>query len=399
MSSSSPPESGTRTPPPASVPVKSSPVGKVQPYYIQRKRDQVQAFDENVQNLKPLTPEKFLEYLDVSDSLFPSDISASPDGLSIDGFLPLANQIAQSIKAKREHLLSIYLFLTTHDFSLDFPNDDNLLVFKDTGHQAPNGHVTGTKCRPDITAAFEKDFLTNGHTDWALIRLAGERASKGKTFETQKKNAATYLHYLLLARPDFLIAQGLLTTKSDVIFLVGTGGLGIEQLVVQWDNKSLHKFIYAFIYRLYDPSHFADSSYTRTGFNKETSEATYTVRFKTQECPNFRPIHARNPFTTRTHVLSNPSLTQESDKPPTVIKEQLCRTGRRFNELSILTKIHQPMNVPGVVEAVGGEIIAAPLSPGREKHRLGLRQTGLPFTSIPTAKKMLETLFDLLEGI
>jgi hypothetical protein len=82
-----------------------------------------------------------------------------------------------------------------------------------------------------------------------------------------------------------------------------------------------------------------------------------------------------------------------------VLKEQLCRTGRRFDELTILTKIHQPINVPGVVEAVGGEIIKASLSPGREKHCLGLRQTGSPFTSIGTAKQMLETLFDLLEGI
>jgi hypothetical protein len=208
-----------------------------------------------------------------------------------------------------------------------------------------------------------------------------------------------YLHYLLLARPDFLVAQGLLTTKSEVMFLVGTGGIGIWQLVVKWVNENLYKFIYAFIYRLYDPSHFADPSYTRTGFNKENSEATYTVHFKTMECPDFRPIHARNPFTTRTHVLSNPSLTQGGDRRPTVLKEQLCRTGRHFDELTILSRVHQPMNVPGVVEVVDGEIIAAPLSPGREKHRLGLRQTGLPFTSIGTAKKMLETLFDLLEGI
>jgi hypothetical protein len=52
-----------------------------------------------------------------------------------------------------------------------------------------------------------------------------------------------------------------------------------------------------------------------------------------------------------------------------------------------------------VVEAIDAEVIKAPLSPGREKHRLGLWQTGSPFRRIPTAKKMLETLFDLLEGI
>ncbi len=205
MSSSSLPGSGTRTPPPASAPVKSSPVGKVQPYYIQHKRDQVQAFHENVQQLECLTEDQFFKYLRVTEDLFPPD---SPRGLSINinSFCSLANEIARSIKARREHrLLCIYLFLT-HDFSLDFPNDDNLLVFKDAGNKTPNGHVTGTRCRPDITAAFEKDWITDDSTDWALIRLAGERASGGNNFETQKKNAATYLHYLLLARPDFLVA-------------------------------------------------------------------------------------------------------------------------------------------------------------------------------------------------
>ena len=403
MSSSSLPESGTRTPPPASAPVKSSPVGKVPPYFIQDKRDQVQAFDENVQQLEGFTPEQFLECLRVSEiNRIPdskiNQIPDSPDSFSIDGFCSLANDIARSIKAKREHhLLCIYLSLTTHDFSLDFPNDDNLLVFKDTGNKTPSGHVSGTKCRPDITAAFEKDWITVDSTDWALIRLAGEMASKGKNLDTQKKNAATYLHYLLLARPDFLVAQGLLTTTSAVIFLVGIGGVGIRQLKVEWHNKNLYKFLYVFIYRLYDPSHFADPSYTRT-FNKETSEAIYTVHIKMKEYPNFRTVHARNPFTTRTHVLSNPP-TEGDDRFLTVFKDQLCRTGRRFNERTILTKIHQPMNVPGVIEAVDGEIIAAPLSPGREKHLLGLRQAGSPFTSIPTAKKILETLFDLLEGI
>jgi hypothetical protein len=81
------------------------------------KRDRVQAFDENVQQLERLTPEQFLECLGVSDDLFPSEIPDSPRGLSMDDFCPLANDIAQSIKARREHrLLCIYLFLRTYDF-------------------------------------------------------------------------------------------------------------------------------------------------------------------------------------------------------------------------------------------------------------------------------------------
>jgi hypothetical protein len=373
---SSSPESGMHAPPTASVPVKPSPV-KVPPYFIPHKRDQVQAFDENVPRFESITAEEFLEYLDAGEKY--NQNLVPPHSPSMDGFCSLANDIAQSIKA-------------THS-----RNDHNLLVFRDTGDKIPHGHVTGTKCRPDITAAFENDITDS--MDWALIRLAGEKASKGKSLDTQKKNAASYLHYLLLARPEFLVAQGLLTTSSAIFFFLGIGGVGIRQLEINWDNENLYRFLYVFIYRLYDPSHFADPSCTRTGFDKETSEATYTVRINGKECPNLRTIHARSPFTSRTHVLSNPSPTKGDDEPPTVIKDRHCRTGRRFDEWSILTKIHHPKNVPGVVEVVDSEIIATPLSPEREKHRLGLRQTGSPFTSIRTAKKILETLFDLLEGI
>ena len=164
----------------------------------------------------------------------------------------------------------------------------------------------------------------NDSMNWPIIRLVGERASTDEVSDSQKKRATKYLHYLLLARPDFLVAQGLLTNMRLVMFLVGTGSVGIWQLKVNWEDKDLHKFIYAFIYCLYDPSHFADPSYVRTRFNKETSEASYTVDFSTKKFPGFRTIHAKNPFTTHTHVLSSPSLTQGADRSLTVIKEQLC---------------------------------------------------------------------------
>ena len=221
---------------------------------------------------------------------------------------------------------------------------------------------------------------------------------KGKSSEDQIKNAATYLHYLLLARPDSSSPKACLPPHPRSCFL-GIGSVGIRQLTVEWSDENLYKFLYVFIYRLYHPSHLADPSYTRIKLNKETSEVTYTVQFKLKEY-GLCTIHARNPFMTRIHVLSNPSPpTKEGDEFPTILKEQLCQTGRHFNEQTILTRIHRPTIVPGVVEAVDFEIIPAPLSPKRQNHRLGLRQTGLPFTSIRTAKEVLVTLFDPLEGI
>jgi hypothetical protein len=53
-----------------------------------------------------------------------------------------------------------------------------------------------------------------------------------------------------------------------------------------------------------------------------------------------------------------------------------------------------------VVEAVYHELIKIPgdFCDSREKHRLGLRQVGSPFMSIPTVGRMLEIVFDVLEG-
>ena len=52
-----------------------------------------------------------------------------------------------------------------------------------------------------------------------------------------------------------------------------------------------------------------------------------------------------------------------------------------------------------MVVATYGEEIEPPQSKQRTKHHLGLGESGLPFMSIPTLSDMLETSFDILEGI
>ena len=113
-----------------------------------------------------------------------------------------------------------------------------------------------------------------------------------------------------MARPDLYVAQGLLLSSLllQVTFLFGIGGEGIRQFDVKWDDQDLNKLLYAFIYRLCEPGHFADPSYIKTEFDKETT-ARYTIKITypggTKECPGFYFIYARNPFATRTHVFSN----------------------------------------------------------------------------------------------
>jgi hypothetical protein len=256
---------------------------------------------------------------------------------------------------------------------------------------------------PDVTAAFERHW-EDGAVRWPFICLAGEMASAGESRVDQEQHAFSYLHYLLLARPDLFVAQGLLLSslRRQVTFLFGIGGEGIWQFNVKWDEQDLNKLLYCFIYRLYEPGNFADPSYIKTEFHEKTS-ARYTIKITypggTKECGGFYPIYARNPFATRTHVLSNPIFKFE-DNDLTILKDQFCRVERRFQELTILNDhVHQPEGVPGVVVVAYGEQIKHPLSKERCKHRLGLRESGSRFTSIPTLSKVLEMLFDVLEGI
>jgi hypothetical protein len=150
------------------------------------------------------------------------------------------------------------------------------------------------------------------------------------------------------------------------------------------------------------------------------THATYTIRIpgvvgrkvdklteeeETYDLLHFYPIYASNPFQTRTHILSNPhSKVLYKDKPITVLKDQVCRLPTGFDEYTILNHIHGPGNVPGVVEATYHEQIDLPF-PNRlgvpvykVKNRIGMRQCGRPFMSIPNMKEMLMTVYDTLEG-
>jgi hypothetical protein len=281
-------------------------------------------------------------------------------------------------------------------------------VFKSTGSQVHGGHVTANDYRPDYTAAFASDWGGKTTTLWPCIRLVGEKASQGKNHESQGRQVMQYLHYLLLTRPELHVAQGLFISDSDIMFLLGIGGVGIRIFSVEWGSKELHRLIYAFIYRLYDPGHFADPSYVQVPNSKENI-VTYDLKItevngmdtNSITISNLHAVYASNPFGTRTHILSNPnSEVKINDKPLTVIKDQLCRVGTQVYENSILTQVHSPETVPGVVEAVYHEVIKIPrdVCPSKEKHRLGLQQTGKPLTSVPTLMQMLEIVFDILEG-
>lgn len=195
-----------------------------------------------------------------------------------------------------------------------------------------------------------------------------------------------YLHYLLLARPGLHVAQALLTSEAGIRFLFGIGGKGIRSFDVPWDSKELYKLIYSFVFRVYEPGNYADPTYVAMDREQDKDFVMYTVHIVTKEvdgvetegidCPGFIKVHASSPFETRTHVLSNPqSEVTIRGKRLTVLKDQLCRL--ELNEHDILARIHEPGNVPGVVEMVYRKVYATPfLGNFREMRRTGLRQPG-----------------------
>ena len=88
---------------------------------------------------------------------------------------------------------------------------------------------------------------------WPCVRFAGK---KGAFRKEQKKQAISYLHYLLLAQPDLHVAQGMLISNEGILFLLGIEVVGIRSLPVTWKSSSLPKLMYAFIFRFYKPEHF-----------------------------------------------------------------------------------------------------------------------------------------------
>ncbi|KAG9013494.1 hypothetical protein FRB90_006014 [Tulasnella sp. 427] len=311
------------------------------------------------------------------------------------GFAQAASSIAASVKER--HF-----------------NESPLLVFKETGDDAPLGHCVRTSCKPDIIAAWKGHFDGEKPPLWPLIRLVGEDASKGMSRKYQDGQAKSYLHYLLLARPDLYVAQGILVNTTQITLQVGIGGHGIRSLVVNWTDKALFRLLYVFIYRLYSPGQFADPTYTRVDTLRDSVIYTVTImqdikvagvpngEKKQVVCPNFAPIFASNPFGTRTHVLFNPDSEVSlsgSSKKLRVLKEQLCRIGTRFDENAIIEHIHESGIVPGFVQALHHEENKLPLSNivSSAGRRLGMCQYGTAFDTIGTALEMLYTVYDLLE--
>lgn len=282
--------------------------------------------------------------------------------------------------------------------------------FRKTENQNQYHYITKTACRPDVIAAFVDGDKPIGwqHINqvwgWPFIQLVAEVASRGSTINTQRRQAASYVYYMILARPDLYVAHGLLIDKSGVTFFVGITGVGICDVQLNYTDAKLYSTLFALIKHIYDPGHFKDNRCEVT-FNTNAQKFEYTLSFELTpgnaptKCGGFQAMYASNPFETTTYVFA----TTGGDTKPTmvgnqrlrIVKDQYCRK-TRFNEPEILKHIQ---NTPGVVTLVHDEEWETPVhSEHRIKRRLGLSQNGDPFMDIRTVRTMLEVAYDVLEG-
>ena len=123
--------------------------------------------------LEPLCDQsEFLKFLDLNSLRLVPDIVPDVPLRGKASFLELANKLAEFIKQQSEHYLFLCLaFLLTYNFTLEFKNHP-ILEFWDTGNKPQDGHLTDTRCRPDIMAALQCHWK-NGALCWPLIQLAG----------------------------------------------------------------------------------------------------------------------------------------------------------------------------------------------------------------------------------
>jgi hypothetical protein len=278
------------------------------------------------------------------------------------------------------------------------------LIIEIRGSQASTGHPTGPLARPDI-AIFREGFSVSQDKDkvfWGSIEMAIEFHSAEKTPEERLSQAATYVLYLLEARPDLVSALGLLVEPKHLDFLFcNADGIKILRLsdeehylqvlsaVVQYLNDGQTKNLDSTLSRTWCTDRFDVSVPNgRTSLGDSEGELT---QFK-----NCTLCYSRNPFGRRPNVFTTESGNQVH--AIRVIKDQYIRKGRRWTEKEILDKIHTSGTYPAVVRMCFAGTIPNAGCGDRIRVRMALQDYGTDFLSLKTPRDAIYALYDLLEG-
>ncbi|KAG8819090.1 hypothetical protein FRC18_012188 [Serendipita sp. 400] len=303
-----------------------------------------------------------------------------PSTFETDQWIECLNQISLSIKT----------------------DQDNRIVFAKPGEKPPDGHPTGTKCRPDIVA-FKQHSPPNFNMDnlhWAHLEATGEIKSSGKSKETSGAQAAGYTSYHLQARPDRVSVSGIWIKDQlfRIFFTDASQVFHTPQIVFR--GAIAGQMLFAFVWSLYHPQ--LDRSIT---INLDELPPTFNVRVGSDVYRDLKLAFTGEAIGRRTTIMMEP------DECGVVIKEQYIEKGRRFAEGDLLKKIHKKGTFPGVVRVrTYGPVtkkdpitvthtLATGHSITRGKTRLVLEDEGTLLAKEKTIKRLLMCIYDLLEVI
>jgi hypothetical protein len=232
--------------------------------------------------------------------------------------------------------------------------------------------------------------------------MAMEFHSGGKSYDQRRKQAVTYVLYLLEARPDLVSALGLLVERDSLDFFFCNADeikslsltkkenyAPLLRAIISYLNEGQTKNCDSTLYRRKGEVVF-DVSVPNGNASLGASEGASTLF----ESCSLRYSH--DPFGRRPSVfIYEPKNNVAAIR---VIKDQYIRKSRRWNEKDILTKIHASGTYPAVVRmCFSGEITQGGCG-GRVRVRICLEDYGTDFLSLKTPRDIIYALYDLLEG-
>jgi hypothetical protein len=272
------------------------------------------------------------------------------------------------------------------------------------GSLSPFGHPRGIRAKPDV-AIFRRAYSFHPDEDkisWNSIEMVIEYNSGKRKRKMCYGSIASYVMYLLEARPDLVSALGLLVDRDHIDFFF-CNVRGIKKLslsnkedylpllsaVIRYLNGGQKKNSDSTLSRVPGTAHFDVSIPTGSGSfdvskGPPSAYASCSLRY------------SNDPFGRRPNVfVYKPGHDVTAIR---VIKDQYLGRDRCWTEKYILAKIHANGTYPSVARmCFAGEITPARCG-DRIRVRICLQDYGRDFLSLKTPREVLYAIYDLLEG-
>ncbi len=208
------------------------------------------------------------------------------------------------------------------------------------------------------------------------------------------KQSVAYTAYLLQQRPDRVAVCGLYISEKQ-FSLVLVDAANAYSTTLRWDNDSARELLFRVFYYINNPPVLMiDPTITCEG-------DTFTIEFQGQHHKGYTLQSCGQPVGRRTVIFRS-----KGGKAP-VIKEQYLRCAAESLEKTILNRVHEPGEMPGVVRVLGSGWVKRAKGTSiecgmglrkRQKVRFVLQDEGNPFMEITTPYDALVTAWDALEG-